>query len=728
MKNNEAIDLSLLRWAECPAGSGGALTRRKFTLTEKQVAGEIFAAVCGLGFFDLYVNGVKVTDELLNPVWSDYEERDFSVLLYPMDVCLSHRIYFRKYDIKKFVRVGENVLAAELGNGWYRQTGRETEGKLCYGKALKWSYAVFGDGKILAETDGTEKYKPSDVIFSNVYLGEKQDYAFYEEKWACADYDDKSWRSCPETKVECNVFDFQNAPCDKIMGRLKVKVVKETDGRIVYDCGENTSGFAAVISQNKFVRVRYAELLNENLDLNFSSTGGDNQIQCDEFYSFPAGTKVVPKFCIHGFRYFEVTGGRCEYVCKVHSDVKKISYFHCGDKIINGYHEAFVRSMLSNLHSGVPSDCPHRERLGYTGDGQLTCKAAMLTLSVKELYKKWIYDIFDCQDLKTGRIQNTAPFYGGGGGPGGWGCAVVFAPYYYYETYGDTSVLKDALKHIDFWIENMLWCSENGLVTHTVKGHWCLGDWCTPEDILIPAEIVNTYYFVKALEKAAEIRKFTGTPEKISYYKQIADRCRKALKKKYVIKGMPRITDNAADAFLIDLGLCDKQAERTLCERYADNLRFDTGIFGTKVLIKVLFERGFGETAVALLGSKLYPSFGYMINHGATTLWERWDGDENWSHNHHMFGGAAEYLYTYLAGIKISHGKFDAEIQPCFVRRALPITCRMKIKDGNIEADYRACENGDIKVTVQVEKIKARIKINGKTRVLKSGLNEIYVN
>ena len=330
----------------------------------------------------------------------------------------------------------------------------------------------------------------------------------------------------------------------------------------------------------------------------------------------------------------------------------------------------------------MPSDCPHRERLGYTGDGQITAETAMLIFDADKFYRKWIRDILDCQDIETGHVQHTAPFYGGGGGPGGWGCAIVIVPYEHYKRYDDISILKETYPYMKKWVSSMLSFCENDLVVKEYKDGWCLGEWCTPEPVEIPEPFVNTYYFIKALGIICEIGNILG--ERIIEYQTLKDKLLVAFKNNYYDEDSGRFINSiqGADAFGYSLGIGSEKTKTNIIERYSNRNSFDTGIFGTEILSGVLAHLNEYELLLKLLTSNEIGSFGFMKNNDATTLWEDWDGRN--SRNHPMFGGAVKYLIYGFAGIK-----FDVnEIQPKIVKGINNLYCSVKGVKGKKSIKY----------------------------------------
>nr|WP_300657684.1 alpha-L-rhamnosidase N-terminal domain-containing protein [uncultured Acetatifactor sp.] len=310
-----------------------------------------------------------------------------------------------------------------------------------------------------------------------------------------------------------------------------------------------------------------------------------------------------------------------------------------------------------NISGCVPSDCPHRERLGYTGDGQLTCEAAMLTLDVKGLYEKWYQDILDSQGADTGHIPHTAPFLGGGGGPGGWGSAVYLLPMAFHRIYGDKSLLEKGYPAMIRWLEYMDSRSEDGIVVREEEGGWCLGEWSAPgpQEDMIPSEFVNTYYYIQGLKACREAAALLDR-EAPAWLEERIRASEEALLRRYFD---PQTGDfcsgrGAANAFARILHLGDVRTKENLIAKYRAATTLDTGIFGTPILLEQLFREGEADLAYRLLTSQGPASFARMKQAGATTLWEAWDGSS--SHNHPMFGSVVKLLFTEILGIRQKEG------------------------------------------------------------------------
>ena len=452
----------------------------------------------------------------------------------------------------------------------------------------------------------------------------------------------------------------QTCPPDRVIRKLYPILIGEYDGRKIYDCRENIAGrvvLSCLGKKGECITVRHAEELAADGTLDFESAGGSDQLQQDHYICDGRIQTLHPLFCWHGFRYFE-TEGPCEVLCAevIHTDVAVTRSFSCSDPVLNWLYEAYIRTQLDNYHGCIPSDCPHRERLGYTGDGQLTAETAMLLLDTKELYRKWYQDILDSQGAETGHIPHTAPFLGGGGGPGGWGCAVYQVPLAWAKIYGDDSLLVQGYDAILRWFDYMDAHSEKGLVVREEEGGWCLGDWCFPaseEKEQLPEAFINTFYYLHGLQEMMQISEKMNNKLPIRF----AER-EKNVKNAFLDAYFDPETEDfcegraAGNAYGLALGLGDERTKKHLVEKYEALERFDTGIFGTSMLLEQLFSIGAGDLAVRLLtNDSEAASFAHMKRNGATTLWERWDGRE--SHNHPMFGACVRLLFTQILGIRM---------------------------------------------------------------------------
>lgn len=641
-------------WVVCPAELEAPIIRRCFHLSSPASA-EI--AVSALGFFKLYVNGSAVGDEYFRPSNSIFRARDPKSWIYPLRDTFTYRCYYSIIDITPWLCEGENTLEIALGNGWYRQTERVAEGNMAFGDRLGAIYALALDecGKeTLIVSDGSEACSASATVYSQLFIGEVYDTRLEGEAF-------RKWVGVETTELPDTVLTPEDAPADRIIRRIQPVLLSDNGERRLYDAGENISGLVSLRVNGKpgeEVHIRFAENI-ANGELSFATTGSghrspDGRPQIMEDVCICDGNEhlFIPQFVWHAFRYFEVKGpGEPVCVSVIHSDTPVTSSFNSSSPELNWLYGAFIRTQLNNMHGGVPSDCPHRERLGYTGDGQACARAAMTLLDSRTFYRKWIRDIFDSQDESTGHVNHTAPFAGGGGGPGGWGCAAVIVPYQYYKAYGDTSPLYEYYDRMKKWIGYLLNRSENGLVVREEEGGWCLGDWCTLGKVEIPIPFVNTCYLIKSLRYLEEIASVIGKTEDVPHLAEIRKTAEDGVKAAYYDSISGSFADSAqgADAFALWAGIGDECNVAALIKKYTALGHFDTGFLCTEILCGILLENGAEDLAYTLLTSHEYGSFGYMMDRGATTVWEQWNGGG--SHDHPMFSASAGHLLYSLLGI-----------------------------------------------------------------------------
>lgn len=642
--------------------------------------------ICVLGFFEMFVNGKKVSNDVLTPVCSQYDKSPGKNLLYPLkDEFSGSRIYYNSYNLTEYVHSGNNLIEFMLGNGWYNQKDRTIEGsfgrgvpRMCFEIKLEEkdekTTCILSDESLL--------YRPSYIKHNNIFYGEIHDYTK-------TDTEKKRVVLCetPEAPIM-----LQKCPPDRVVRKIVPKIVKCKGEKKIFDCGENITGWVSFesVADSEKVVIKFAEELDGERNLDFTSTGYEEkllQMQKDEFVLNGTERTCRPHFTWHGFRYFELEGKAKNIVAEVvHTDISKKSEFYAENDVLNWLYNGYIRAQLGNMHCGVITDCPHRERIGYTGDAQNTADSAMLMLDSKEVYEKYMGDIADTQDKNSGHIQYTAPFFGGGGGPGGWGCAVVKIPYAHYRHNGDKNILKKYYPNMLKYIDYMVMHSKNGLVVSAEEGGWCLGEWATPERVEVPAEFVNTYFLIKSLQLLKEIAKIIGEdPNVFCKREQI---CIKALHDNFYNGETHSFCNgaNAADAFAADIGIADEICINGLNERYLRK-KLDTGIFGTALLTDTLFKNGFQDTAFKLLTEEGKDTFFDHMKKGATTLWEDWQG--NGSHNHHMHGAVVSGLFYHILGIDICK---NPVISPKIPQKLGYAEGSVKTRFGLVSVSWKKCD------------------------------------
>ena len=645
-----------------------AVVRKSFTCENVKNAKVQFVT---LGFCEPYFNGRRLTEHKFIPAWTNYEKRDLSGASYPIRDTMTHRCYYLEYDVTHLIKKGKNVFSLHIGNGWYGQHEQKAENMPPYGQ-IKYCFKITltdeKRSKSFILSDGSEKYRKSHVLKASLYLNETVDGRLFDEKIYDVDYDDSNWLLPVKKEKPLTVLEKQYFHGDSIKYSLTPTLLFEKDGKKTYDIGKNVSGLGIIrfcedAKEGDEATVKYCEILDGDGEMYLRTTGGDWRLQCDRFINGKNSCPMTTTFTWRAGR-IAVVEGNAELIRfdVVNSDVPLTAEFSSNNETLNWLFEAYTSTQSNNVHSFVPSDCPHRERLGYTGDGQL-CSAAVMTMyDADNLYRKWIQDIADSQDIYGGHVQHTAPFYGGGGGPGGWGGAIALVPYNFYKFYKDRTLAEKYYPHILAYIRYMENHSENGIVVREEDGGWCLGDWCAPENKnLIPETFVNTYYMIKSILIAIEFAEELGKYQDITPLEEKLIFVQNAFMNEFFDEESGSFLGGiqGTDAYAVDIGMGDERTLENLVKKYDEIKTYDTGIFGTDLVTRVLFEHGYGETAFKLLVNEGEISFYNMKKQGATTLWENWDGCD--SHSHPMFGAVCEYLFKYILGIKQPENSYGYE-------------------------------------------------------------------
>ena len=690
--------------------------------------------VLGMGVFYAYINGARVGDDLFLPLCSDYEAREN----HPMgETVTGHRVYVPQYEVGSLLHEGDNVLALHFGGGWYTYDRDYGDFERRYGdpKAI-YRLIMETDDKVLeAVSSEADRVAESYVCDYRMTLGEVQDFTHATDAALYETFDGEG--DMPEAALATPIdtdYLFTDCPADGVDEMLTVTELCAADGVRCYDIGKNTSGMPILrikAPKGEAVRVTFSEEKNDD--------GTPDEAFChgQSFTVISDGTErtVQPAFTWFGFRYMAVEGkaevlgvgtvcSRCEVTARFESD----------SALLNWLHDAFINTQKTNMHTGIPSDCPHLERRGYTGDGQLICHSAMSIFDAYAFYRKWIADIGDCQDKRSGHVQYTAPYSHSGGGPGGWGCAIVEVPYQLYRHWGDSEPLHRLYPQMLRYFDYLESHSECDLVVRDKEGEWCLGDWCPPERVALPAPFVNNYFYIKSLKRMKHIARLTGHEADIPLFDARIKARSAAIMRSYYNAWDGNFLGGVqgANAFMVDIGLGDERTYPELVRRYTRLGCFDTGIFGTEVLTRVLFEHGDGELACRLLLSEEEHSFAEMRRRGATTLWEYWPGSlRDRSHNHPMFGAVVGCLYDYLVGIRQTEDSAGYEhlvIAPVVAPQLHRVSGSRHLPQGEVSVSYEI-KDGVMELSVTLPQgVEATLRIAGEECTLRGGLTRLTLN
>ena len=719
MKRSEIFDSA--RWVGFAPDAVSVHARRAFYSANTAKA-ELF--ILGFGFFEAYINGKPVSEDKFLPLNTDFHDREILIDGKDWGERTAHRVYVCRFDVSGLVKDGENVLGVMLGDGWYANREHAFgDKKLIFRLCL-----TDKDGNVTQTvSDGTVMWKRGFVTEYRFTNGQTQDFSAYDETWLLPGGNTDGFEESRITDIPETEYLFSGCPADRVCESLFPKIIRSEINKKTYDIGKNCSGVAVVRLTGKAgdtAKVSVGEEKNADNSLDELLVWG----QTTSFICGGAPAEAYTRYTWNNGRYIAVEG--CAELLRfdvIHTAAPVNSSFESTEINLKWLYDAFVNTQLCNMHAGIPSDCPHIERRGYTGDGELACDAAMETIDLKSFYEKWTEDISDCQDRISGHIQYTAPYVRSGGGPGGWGCAIVHVPYEFYKHYGDISFMKKLYPQMKEYFRYLDDHSENGLVVSDREGEWCLGDWCVARGarvkILIPEPFVNDYFYIKSINEILECADKTGISQNdIQWLNNKKAALIKAVDETYFDPATGDYAKNVqgANAFAVDLGLGDERTLKNTVGFYTDLGMYDTGIFGTDILTRVLFEKGYSELAFELLSNDKMFSFGNLRKQRATSLWEYWTGRR--SHSHPMFGAVTAYLFRYILGIRTDENGL-VKIEPLYTG-----------KDGEHSGSVTALQ-GKVSVKIKYAGNKAEFTVNapcdtvltfaGKTYPLSEGENRI---
>jgi len=616
------------------------------------------AYVTGLGFFELYVNGSKVSQDVMVPNLTLYGKRPGLENNYISleDNFSEYRVMYLCYDLKDMLKKGNNTIGAILGNGFYNAPRNWTHS---YGspRFLSQIHITYADGtEQVIVSDPTWKVSKSPIVMDLIYDGEYYDARLEQPGWSTPGFDDSAWqpavlRKAPEGKMKAHM-----SPPDKVMESLAPQKIEQLgEGHYLVDFGQEISGWLHLknVSGKAGTKISIKYICE--------SLVGDNS------YILKGGgpESYAARFTWFVFRKAEITNWpgslkqeqlRAE---AVYTDIETTGKFECSNSLFNTINTIWWRSQTDNMHGGIASDCPHRERSPYTGDGQVACVTVMHNFDARAFYTKWIQDILGAQNPKTGYVPNGAPWQPGCGGGVAWGAAMNIMPWEFYRQYGDLDMLKNNYEGMRGYIKYMLtWTDENGIMhsqapDKSKPNEWLnLGDWVAP-DSLPPADMVHTFYLWRCADITARVATVLDKNEDAQYYHMLAEKTKQAFQKKFYDPEKGSYGPHGGNIFALRMGVPDKQKEKVISALKSDIManggHLDTGIFGTQFFFEVLSENGLHEMAYEAMNKKTQPGFGWWIEQGATTTWEEWNGEG--SRNHPMFGGGIVWFYRKLAGL-----------------------------------------------------------------------------
>jgi alpha-L-rhamnosidase len=663
-------------WIEPPpprdlkTSSPAPMLRREFLLTG--AVRRARAYVTSHGLYEMALNGRRVGDQVLTPGWTSYNKR----------------LQYQTFDITRLLKQGANTVAATLGDGWYRSPLAWEDHRNIYGDRLALLMQIqvtYENGREeIVGTDQQWKATTGPIVMSEIYNGETYDARLEKAGWMETGYDDGAWSPVSLAAHRKDVLVAPAGPPVRRIQELKpIKVFTTPSGQLVADMGQNMVGWVRVAAQGPAgttVTLRHAEVLDTQGNLYTDNLRGAKATA--QYTLKGAGREIFePHFTFFGFRYVAIDGYPGVPTpddltgVVIHSDMPVAGALETSNPMVNQLQRNIVWGQKGNFLD-VPTDCPQRdERLGWTGDAQVFVRTAAFNMDVAGFFTKWLADLAADQ-FEDGAIPHVIPNVLSvsserrPGGSAGWGDAAVVIPWTLYLTYGDTRVLEQQYASMARWVEfertragaDFIW-----------DGDRHFGDWLafatTNADYpgaTTGKDLIATAYFAHSTDLLARTAAVLGKTEDAARYRALLDNITRAFAREFVTAN-GRVGENTQTAYVLALqfDLLPEAMRAMAAGRLARDVRerghLTTGFLGTPYLCHVLSQYGYLAEAYMLLNRREYPSWLYPVTQGATTIWERWDGQKpdgsfqdrgmN-SFNHYAYGAIGDWMSRVMAGIE----------------------------------------------------------------------------
>jgi alpha-L-rhamnosidase len=654
--------------------------RREFISVKKIRYARAYIAAAGL--YEFFINGQRVGDHQLDPMYTRFDKRNLYVT----------------YDVTNLLQSERNALGIVLGNGWYNHQSKAVWD--FHNASWRNRPAFCLDLRVTYE-DGTvetivsdKKWKTSfgGIIFNSIYTGEHFDARKEQNGWNQIGFDDSGWKN----------VNYRQAPSANIVAQVmqpirKVETVpvkalnKLNDTTYVFDLGRNISGvtsFTISAERGTMFRLKHGERLYanghidmSNIDEHYRPVGTSDPFQTDIYITKGTGKEAFePEFNYKGFQYIEVTSSKPVELTKenltgyfLHNDVPPIGMINTSNPVMNKIWSATNNSYLSNLF-GYPTDCPQREKNGWTGDAHIASETGLYNFDAITVYEKWLADHRDEQQ-PNGVLPSIIPTHGWGyewGNGPDWTSTIAIIPWNLYLFYGDSKALQDSYDNIKRYVDHITLISPTGLTT------WGLGDW-VPVKSKAPVELTSTCYYYADVTILAKAAKLLGKNEDYEIYTALARKIEKAFNDRYFNAKTSLYAEGHQTELSVPLlwGLVPDSVKSQVAANLArqverDGFHLDVGLLGQKAILNALSENGYGDLAYKIASQETYPSWGWWIKNGATTLYENWNinATRDLSLNHIMFGEIGAWMFKGMGGIypdENNPGFKNILLKPAFV-------------------------------------------------------------
>jgi alpha-L-rhamnosidase len=705
------------------------LVRKSFEIHDKKIE-KARLYITAHGLYHAKINGQRVTAAEFTPDFTSY----------------SNYLQYQTYDVLPFLSEGENVFGVILSDGWYAGRISIPGGSAQFGNRLglfaQLEITYSDQSKQIFGTDSSFFSSDSHYVYSDIFIGEKQDKAIEKADWDRPHYKclTHEWSSVEVVDHKLENLRAQYGEFVKPIEVLTpIDIWKDEHQAYIIDFGQVIAGRVRLqlhCSKGQDIKIEHCEVLNEKGEF-FNNIVGRNKEQTDYYVaSGEEGEIFEPTFTFHGFRYVRLSGYDAELfpgdisAIVLFSDMKQTGYFKTSDSEINQLWKNIQWSQKGNMLS-IPTDCPQRERAGWTGDLQVFSPTAAFNMDVQAFLTRWLWNL-QLEQTEEGEILNYSPApkdiwndlkFTGSISSAGWGDAIIIVPWVIYQRYGDTRILEQCYPSMEKWIEYVLKSAaenkENVEHDHErylwdTKFHF--GDWMIPSFMLgdksqgpiasavATKDSIATAFYAYSAGLLSEIAKVLGKHEQVEFYNDLHNKVKGAFEQAYV-KDSGILTADYQGVYTIALAfnLLSGQHKKMAIERLVElieknDLKIDTGFLSVPYIMDVLCENGYEDIAYKLLFQTACPSWLYEVKNGATTIWESWEAIKpdgtvgSFSFNHYTFGCVGDWLVRHIGGLTpVEPGYRKFKVEPHYNER-------LKYAETQFESVY-----GEIKVSWQVQ-------------------------
>lgn len=725
------------------------LLRKSISLEEKNIKNARLY-VSGVGYYEFFINGAHVSDRKLEPGYTHFDKR----------------VLYSTYDVTSMLQHGENVLATELGNGWLNiQSLSVWEFEKARWRMRPRMIAelriTYNDGTVQTiPTDRTWKTNSGACSFNNLYSGEVYDARLVHKGWTIPGFDDKKWMPAIEVEAPAKILTSQQMPPIRVVREVKpVSMRKIDDYTYIYDMGENMTGVCRLQVQGPTgtcVTLAHGELIHDdgtlnqgNIEIYFKREKNGlpqhvdpfERIQTDTYFLSGNGMETYePRFTYHGFRYVEVASTRPLTLTQesltglcMHTDVELVGNFACSNEILNKLVEASCNSYLGNLFS-IPTDCPQREKNGWTADGYVGMDYGLLFYDGITVYEKWMNDFIDNQ-RERGDLSGIIPSSGWGYadwiGPV-WDAALFIIPNNLYKYYGDTRAIEKMWDTCVRYLQYLETREKDGKLTYGI------GDWVFYKAKTDTHFTSTAFYWLDnvLMAKFADLTGHDGTK-----YRAKADNLKELINNEWfdAEKKMYANGTQAAQSVGLALGLVPEEHAQAVADNLVRMIRdnghqLDFGMLGSKFVPAMLVKYGYADDAYKMIIRPEAPSWANWIHRGLTTLPETWVLDKDFkdaSLNHAFLGDISAWMMNSLAGINPNPKKpgfAGIIIRPQFINGISWAKGEYRSVRGLIRSEWKR-EGNQIELNIIIPaNTEAELQLRDKSVALKTGKNQLTIN